>query len=68
MKKAKISGKLSLKKQTISNLTSSSIMGGATNPSVTIGCPYTDTAACPGTTSGCTSGTSVVISCCDYPC
>ncbi|WP_422079376.1 class I lanthipeptide [Ulvibacterium sp.] len=72
MKKEKISGKLFLKKQTISNLTSDSIIGGggvcpssfcptsAAN-SCSIGCPTNMTA------DNCTSGTSAAISCCDYP-
>ncbi|WP_129652829.1 class I lanthipeptide [Flagellimonas olearia] len=69
MKKEKISGKLFIKKQTISNLTSSSITGGGSicpssacptsnDNSCSIGCP-TDT-----TNANCTSGTSAAISCC----
>ncbi|WP_411029295.1 class I lanthipeptide [Spongiimicrobium sp. 3-5] len=62
MKKAEFSGKLSLKKRTISSLTSNSITGGTgtTNycPTASLGCE-TDT-----TNANCTSGTSIVISCC----
>jgi hypothetical protein len=64
MKKAKFSGKLSLSKKRISNLTAQSIMGGTSGggssyaTSCSIGCP-TDT-----TNNNCTSGTSVVVSCC----
>ncbi|WP_211341765.1 class I lanthipeptide [Ulvibacterium marinum] len=64
MKKAKFSGKLSLSKKKISNLAARSIVGGAGSDgnsyilSCSIGCP-TDT-----TNNNCTSGTSVVISCC----
>lgn len=57
MKKARFSGKLSLKKRKISNLTSGSVTGGTGNTH-TIGCP-TDS-----TNANCTSGVSVVISCC----
>ncbi|RYC53127.1 class I lanthipeptide [Flagellimonas olearia] len=60
MKKAKISGKLFLKKQTISNLNANSVVGGNSNycETASLGCP-TDT-----TNGDCTSGTSIVISCC----
>ncbi len=63
MKKAKISGKLSLKKQTISNLTAQSVVGGAT--SATNYC-LTVSETCPtdSTNDNCHSGTSIVISCC----
>ncbi|WP_422080485.1 class I lanthipeptide [Ulvibacterium sp.] len=62
MKKAKFSGKLSLSKKKISNLTSQSITGGA----LATGYGLTCTDGCPtDTTNGnCTSGASVVISCC----
>ncbi|WP_411029294.1 class I lanthipeptide [Spongiimicrobium sp. 3-5] len=78
MKKAKFSGKLALKKRTISNLTSNSITGGKFSGSTGAAgqtcdggasCVATcnNTCACPpatqGFTCGCTSGTSVVISC-----
>ncbi|WP_425236826.1 hypothetical protein [Ulvibacterium sp.] len=62
MKKAKFSGKLSLSKKKISNLTSKAITGGARatmyDLTCSLGCP-TDT-----TNANCTSGASIVISCC----
>ncbi|WP_299534498.1 hypothetical protein [Ulvibacterium sp.] len=62
MKKAKFSGKLSLSKKKISNLTSKAITGGAQatlyDYTCSLNCP-TDT-----TNNNCTSGTSIVISCC----